>query len=251
MRLFVKIAMLSVLLTVIFTGSATPLYAGVSAGVREALARSVEELGLQTELPRRQRDPVRLQQPPHESHEPPPSEELKEPRPMDDRRETRPSSMGSNAATVTLIGAMIAIFIVVGMNFRDNLWSVSRSRTMQAVSGTARDVSETVTRMESAQSSADRLAQSGDFAGAMHMLLLQSVGELRRHLYVSIADSLTSREILHQVSLSPMGREAFADIIGRVEVSHFGTRQVGKEDYAACRSSFDALVGALRQGGYA
>jgi hypothetical protein len=101
--------------------------------------------------------------------------------------------------------------------------------------------------METAQTGADDLARRGKFAEAMHALLLQSLSELRRHLHAPLAVSLTSREILHHIDLPPEGHAVFADIVERVEISHFGGRRPEAEDYVACRRSFDALARVLRQ----
>jgi hypothetical protein len=102
-------------------------------------------------------------------------------------------------------------------------------------------------RMDKARSGADELARRGDFAKAMHSMLLQSVNELRRRLEAPIASSLTSREILARVPLSPEARALFAGIIDRVEISHFGPYLPGEEDYTACRRSFEELTRTLRQ----
>jgi len=103
-------------------------------------------------------------------------------------------------------------------------------------------------RMDEAQLQADELARQGQFARAMHVLLLQSLGEMRRRLDLSIAASLTSREILSKIGLSPPGYTALADIIGRVEFTHFGEYKAGSDDYLACRRSFEALTLALGPG---
>ena len=99
--------------------------------------------------------------------------------------------------------------------------------------------------MDQAQVEAEVMAQAGDYAEAMHILLLQSVGELRRRLDVAIAVSLTSREIMHKLELTHSARLAFSDIISRVEISYFGSYLPTQADYLACRESFAALALAL------
>lgn len=158
-------------------------------------------------------------------------------------------SLSQNAATFILWGAVLAIVLVVLLTLRDNLWSSSRSRKIEAEASDKTRQAAVAARMEQVQLQADDLALRGDFAGAMHLLLLQSVDELRRRLSISIAASLTSREILRQVALPPEGRDVFADIIARVEISWFGSHRPEAEEYAACRRSFDALSGILRQVG--
>ena len=93
--------------------------------------------------------------------------------------------------------------------------------------------------------SAEALARAGRYAEAMHELLLRGLAELRLALAEPFADSFTSREILRRTRLAPQGRQALAEIVARVELSHFGRRQVGEDDYRACRRSFDTLGAAL------
>ncbi len=155
------------------------------------------------------------------------------------------------AARVILFLSIAMILVVFLSSMRTNLWSASRARRMER-GGVAEDAApEAVAlRMGQAQIEADDLARAGSFAEAMHVLLLQSIGELRLRLRVPISVSLTSREILRGIALSPEGYSAFADIIGRVEISYFGTHQPEADDYAACRRSYDALFAVLRQGSF-
>lgn len=152
-----------------------------------------------------------------------------------------------NVATVLFYVSLAVIVFVVLKTWRDNLWSFSRAHRLRRSAEENAHLSEAAIRTERTQIEADVLASSGNFAEAMHVLLLRSVDELRRHLSVSIAASLTSREILRHIGLPPEGHSAFADIINRVEISYFGGYQAGAGEYKACRSSFDALAGVLRR----
>jgi hypothetical protein len=98
---------------------------------------------------------------------------------------------------------------------------------------------------EQVLAAADDLARQGRFVDAMHVLLLQGLADIRRHLGEQFADSLTSREILRSTRLSEAGRGPLQDIITRVEWTYFGKYPADREDYAACRASFDALAHAL------
>jgi hypothetical protein len=98
---------------------------------------------------------------------------------------------------------------------------------------------------EQVLAAADDLARQGRFVDAMHVLLLQGLADIRRHLDEEFADSLTSREILRSTKLSEVGRGPLRDIITRVEWTYFGKHPAEREDYAACRASFDALARAL------
>lgn len=154
-------------------------------------------------------------------------------------------------ARIILWASVAVIVVVIAQALHEHLRKTSRSRrlerneTPEAESGGGS--AEAPVRMDKARHEADDLARQGLFVEAMHVLLLRSVNEMRRRLDVSIAASLTSREILSRVGLSPEGRRLFADIIGRVEISYFGFHQPGADEYAACRRSFEELTGAMRR----
>lgn len=104
---------------------------------------------------------------------------------------------------------------------------------------------------EEAAVAADELARQGRFVEAMHVLLLQGLAEMRQRLDATFADSLTSREILRNVSVPDHGRAALRDIIARVEWTYFGEHPAGPDDYQGCRRSFDVLTQALQGGAQA
>jgi hypothetical protein len=92
---------------------------------------------------------------------------------------------------------------------------------------------------------ADELAREGRYAEAMHVLLLRGLADIRARLDEPFADSLTSREILRSTRLPERARDSLRDVVGRVEWTYFGEYPAGREDYAACRVSFNALEQAL------
>ncbi len=145
-----------------------------------------------------------------------------------------------------LLWISLAVFLAVLLfALRDNLRAAGgREEPGRKKAGGAARTAEQA-RLAEAQAEADGMAGAGSFAEAMHVLLLQSLGEMRRRLGVPIALSLTSREILGSVRLSPEARAALADIVGRVEVSYFGRHEPGREEYAACRDSYARLVALL------
>lgn len=140
--------------------------------------------------------------------------------------------------------------VAVGLGFalfalRDTFPTLSRRNRVKLDKGTALPVAAAVERMYETGDDADDLARRGLLAKAMHMLLLRSLTELRKRLDVTIADSLTSREILQHVALPESGRAALADLIQRVEFVHFGRQVAAPDDYGACRASYEALIGAM------
>lgn len=147
---------------------------------------------------------------------------------------------------ILLLASILIILVIIAINLKDNLWSSSRSRRLTAEEEEQIAPAATGERMDKAGLEADDLARQGSYAEAMHVLLLQSVAELRLRLDVTFAVSMTSREILRKVGLSPAGQEAFSDIILRVEISWFGSHQPGPQDYQACRRSFETLTRALQ-----
>jgi hypothetical protein len=92
---------------------------------------------------------------------------------------------------------------------------------------------------------ADELAREGRYAEAMHVLLLRGLADIRARLDEPFADSLTSREILRSTRLPDQARDSLRNVVGHVEWTYFGEYPAGREDYAACRTSFNALEQAL------
>jgi hypothetical protein len=98
---------------------------------------------------------------------------------------------------------------------------------------------------EASLAAADALARDGRFVEAMHLLLLHSLGEIRRLLSVEFAQSLTSREIVRAARLPEQGRSALDRIVARVELTYFGAHPASRADYELCRGGFEELSGVL------
>jgi hypothetical protein len=124
------------------------------------------------------------------------------------------------------------------------VWRIRRSGAWYSAAAEADDTSPSQAAAAVVTAS-DELAQQGRFGEAMHVLLLQSLTEMRRCLDEQFADSLTSREILRRVRLSQDGRSAFGEIIARVEWTHFGQHPAAFAEYLACRKSYSRLVQAM------
>jgi hypothetical protein len=202
----------AVLLTIFL--AAGPLQAQSPQDAQKAADQAIRRLGLQTELPHEPEAPrLHIQLPPE---------------------------------TAWLIAA-IGIGLLLYM-FRDMLpalgFATRGGWTPEEEMAAAADARAP----ERVLAAADDLARQGRFVDAMHVLLLQGLADIRRHLDEEFADSLTSREILRSTKLSEAGRHSLRDIIGRVEWTYFGEHPADATDYAACRASFDALAHALRAG---
>ncbi len=89
---------------------------------------------------------------------------------------------------------------------------------------------------------ADQLAAEGQFAEALHLLLLHSIDYLKRHLGGVYGPSSTAREILQRAKLPDIGRNSLGAIVDAAEISYFGGRPVDGGAYAACRRHYQAFA---------
>jgi hypothetical protein len=145
---------------------------------------------------------------------------------------------------VLLWGAVIAGVLVAIWSLRNSLPLISRSRKIVAPKQPAPPPAAS-SRLDEAGLEADDLARQGHFDEAMHLLLLNSLSEMRRQLKTSFAISLTSREILRRVHLPDIGRQSLRAIIAAVERTYFRGDAAGQDDYADCRSNFETLKQSL------
>jgi hypothetical protein len=212
---------------------ATCFYADASVAVPASVVPHMDEtvrrLGLQTDMPGGEKEM-----------------EAEDSKPWG----LRFSGFSPRVASFLLYSALAMILVILLAHLKFSPWSASRSRrfTSGRDDGTSGASSARSERMRRAGARADDLAAAGDFAGAMHLILIESVGELRNRLATPIAASLTSREILERAPLSQEERSALADIVSGVEISYFGAYRPGAEEYAACRHSFESLKGLLMRG---
>jgi hypothetical protein len=96
---------------------------------------------------------------------------------------------------------------------------------------------------------ADELARRGQFAEAIHTLLLRTLQELVRSAAVRVAPATTSREILARVPLYADARTALGGLITAVEITHFGDEPANAADYERCRQQFHVFAQVLRNRG--
>jgi len=190
---------------------ATPLRAQSPPDPQTAAEQAIRRLDLQTDLPRElETQGFRIQVPPE----------------------------------LTWLIAAVGVGLLLYM-FRDMLpaWGLAGRGAWAPEEGEG--AGTVAMRPAAVLAAADDLASQGRFVDAMHVLLLQGLADIRRHLGEQFADSLTSREILRSTRLSEAGRGPLRDIIARVEWTYFGDHPAKRSDYAACRASFDALARAL------
>ena len=88
----------------------------------------------------------------------------------------------------------------------------------------------------------ERLARSGAYAEAIHLMLLRALEALRRRLGASWAKSMTSREIARRSELPASDRGALKMLVGAVEISRFGGQSANEQIYRACLDQY-RLIG--------
>jgi hypothetical protein len=197
--------------------SAKPLLAATPAEIRRALDGIVRQFDLQTGLP----------------------------------ADTEPAPWNFHLPAFLLLFVVAALLALLAYQFRDMIPTWRRSRGngwiepgIDPATGRPMDDKPFLAR-------ADELAAEGRLVEAMHAVLLQSIAEIRASLDQSLADSLTSREILRGTKLSEAGKAALHGIVVRVERFYFGAYPAAFEDYQACRNCFAALSSALSTKGAA
>jgi hypothetical protein len=84
---------------------------------------------------------------------------------------------------------------------------------------------------------ADQLAAAGQYAEAMHYVLLAATAIIGRG-----KPSLTSWELLRDASLAPPRLDALRDLVIRAERAWFGQRPTGADDYRHARSCYEAFA---------
>lgn len=153
-------------------------------------------------------------------------------------------NLSADTLRILLWGAVILGVAVTIWSLRDSLPVFSRSRRITAHEAEAH-APDPSSRMDEARLEADELADQGQYGEAMHVLLLKGLAEIRLRLGTSFAASLTSREILHRVSLPQAGGSALRAIVQSVEQTYFGGRPADREAYLGCREEFEALKRSL------
>jgi hypothetical protein len=82
------------------------------------------------------------------------------------------------------------------------------------------------------------LAAAGRFGDAIHHLLLGAICDLERRVDISLAPSLTSREILHWRELPQSTLDALQHLVRAVEFCQFGGRAPSASDFELCCDQF-------------
>ncbi len=84
---------------------------------------------------------------------------------------------------------------------------------------------------------ADRLAETGDYDAAVHLLLARSVRQIAESRPEWLSPASTAREIAG-LSAMPARARAFAEIANRVEASRYALRALAEGDWQAARTAY-------------
>lgn len=163
-----------------------------------------------------------------------------------DVRDREQGGAGSSVMTVVMWGLVIAIAILLVAWLVSELWKSSADIALAPVAGSAALAAAAAAIIERPLGDADQLAERGEFAGAIHTLLLRTLQALVKTWAVQLAPAMTSREVLARVPLASDARSALADLITAVELTHFGGDPASAADYARCRDQFQRFAEALR-----
>jgi len=171
-------------------------------------------------------------------------------RTMFDAREHQEGGAMSSLMSVLMWGMVIVIGVLLVFWFGSELSKYGGDAELPPID-------ESRARMQAAADAiidrplgdADELARRGEFAEAIHTLLLRTLQELARSAAVRVAPATTSREILARVPLLADARTALAGLITAVEITHFGDEPANDGDYDRCRQQFHVFAQAFRSSG--
>ncbi|MGE0551098.1 MAG: DUF4129 domain-containing protein [Kofleriaceae bacterium] len=167
-------------------------------------------------------------------------------RQMIDTRE-RQSSQGSPFMAIVMWALVIVIVLLVVLWIASELSKYGGDPDAPAASESQVQLQAAVDAiLDRPLGDADELARRGEYAEAIHTLLLRTLQELVKSASVRVAPAMTSREILARVPLLADARAAFADLITAVELTHFGDDPANAADYERCRRQFHVFAATLR-----
>ena len=95
----------------------------------------------------------------------------------------------------------------------------------------------------------EALAGAGEYAAAVHALLLNAQQTLVTRLKFDLRVALTSREVLNRVEIRDQAEEELRGLVLAVEVSRFGGAAVGRGDFDRCSGRYVRFVAAIVVGG--
>ncbi len=96
-------------------------------------------------------------------------------------------------------------------------------------------------------SDADKMAENGHYAEAVHILLIAAIDFIQRKIKGILSVSETSREILNNDNVAAEDKGEIGYLVEQVERALFAGKTVDREEYEFCRNKFLNLVGEVAQ----
>ncbi len=149
--------------------------------------------------------------------------------------------LGSLPTTI-LIGLAIVVIALVLMGLRSGglSWGAAVEPPQAPEETPAETRRET---LKARLDDADHSAQAGDWAAAIHILLLTSIELLRRRIGQVVPVAMTARELVGRARLEEQARADFAALVSAAELCHFGGRPADRSLYDRCRVHYERLWG--------
>ncbi|WP_421783394.1 hypothetical protein [Kiloniella litopenaei] len=89
---------------------------------------------------------------------------------------------------------------------------------------------------------ADQLANQGQFEAAIRVILMCCLKHVRESYYATLPDALTNREILQADWLPTDISSKMAIIVNAEELTEFGGRPAGQDEFTSCRNAFQVFL---------
>src|SRR5262245_41143842 len=167
---------------------------------------------------------------------------------VDTRNEPHREQQMSGFMQMVLWGMLIVLVILAAVWVGSELTKYGGDAEVPPGESQVRMQAAVEAILEKPLGDADELARRGEYAEAIHTLLLRTLQELVRSAAVRVAPATTSREILARVPLLADARTALAGLITAVEITHFGDEPANADDYERCRNQFHVFATAFRLG---
>jgi hypothetical protein len=143
---------------------------------------------------------------------------------------------------IVLIGLAIVALAIVAMWLRSGGWNLpAPGEVPAAAEETPADARRQT--LKARLDVADRSAQAGDWASAIHVLLLTSIELLRRRVGQDVPVAMTARELVGRAQVEEKARGDFAALVSAAELCHFGGRPADRALYDSCRMHYERLWG--------
>lgn len=143
--------------------------------------------------------------------------------------------------TFLLAGALVIALVMIAMRLLGGGWRLSKpdeAVEKAAATGESRaERVEVIARLDDA----DQAAAAGDWARAIHILLLTTIERLRRQTGQGVPVALTGRELIHHMRLGEQARGDLAALVGAAELCHFGGRSADRALYDRVRTHYERL----------